>query len=162
MMINWKAAAVLLVMATASGAAEIERPKIALAKVDKAPWYGITKNPTSNGVIPNGSPFQQQLPAAPAMKPAPLPPAEFDRPYTGGQMIVTKWNDYNLLRLICKDDPTAIACSYRVYDSETGKPISCLIMLGPIAHNDPRVLRHEIGHCNGWSNKHEGARLSER
>ena len=21
--------------------------------------------------------------------------------------------------------------------------------------NDPRVLRHEIGHCNGWSNNHE-------
>jgi hypothetical protein len=120
--------------------AEIERPKIALT----------------------GTVQQVAVVQPAAIKPAPLPPAEFDRPYTGGQMIVTKWNDYNLLRLICKDDPTAIACSYRVYDSVTGKSLSCLIMLGPAAHDDKRVLRHEIGHCNGWSNKHEGARLSER
>ena len=93
----------------------------------------------------------------PALKPVPLPPVEFDHAYTG-QVIVTKWNDYSLIRFICKDTPSAIACSYRTYNTVTGAPISCLVMLGPKAHDDERALRHEIGHCNGWSDKHEGAR----
>jgi hypothetical protein len=87
----------------------------------------------------------------------PLPPAEFDHEYKG-QLIITKWNDYSLIQMICKETTNAIACSYRTYDSISGKPISCLIMLGPLAHDNARVLQHEIGHCNGWSNKHEGAR----
>jgi hypothetical protein len=111
----------------------------AMAQIDKAPWYGVPANPT------------------PALKPIPLPPPEFDREYKG-QLVVTKWNDYSLIRHICKDNPTAVACSYRTFYSVTGADISCLIMLGPMAHNDPRALRHEIAHCNGWSNKHEGAR----
>jgi hypothetical protein len=78
-------------------------------------------------------------------------------PYTG-QVHVTKWNNYDLIRLMCKDSPGALACSYRVYDSKTGKPISCLIMLGPATWDDPRALRHEMGHCNGWTANHEGAR----
>jgi hypothetical protein len=89
--------------------------------------------------------------------PVPLPPPEFDREYKG-QLVVTKWNDYSLIRLICKDNPTAIACSYRTYNSITGENISCLVMLGPMAWSDERVMRHELGHCNGWTNKHEGAR----
>ena len=96
-------------------------------------------------------------PAVPTLKQIPLPPVEYDRAYNG-QLIVTKWNDYSLIRFICKDSPTAIACSYRTYNTQTGAAISCLILLGPLAHNDPRALRHEIGHCNGWSDKHEGAR----
>jgi hypothetical protein len=94
---------------------------------------------------------------AAALKPVPLPPVEFDRDYKG-QLVVTKFNDYSLIRMICKDTPNAIACSYRTYKVATGAPISCLIMLGPKAHDDERALRHEIGHCNGWSDKHEGAR----
>ena len=86
---------------------------------------------------------------AAALKPVPLPPAEFDREYKG-QLVVTKFNDYSLIRMICKDTPNAIACSYRTYKVATGAPISCLIMLGPKAHDDERALRHEIGHCNGW------------
>jgi hypothetical protein len=87
-----------------------------------------------------------------------LPPAKYDGPYRGGQLIVTKWNDYSLIQHICKDVPNAVACSYKTYETATGKLISCLIMLGPAAHNNERVLRHETGHCNGWSDKHEGAR----
>jgi hypothetical protein len=97
---------------------------------------------------------------APALKPVPLPPVEFDREYKG-QLVVTKFNDYSLIRMICKDVPTAIACSYRTYKTTTGEPISCLILLGPKAHDDERALRHEIGHCNGWSNNHERARYGD-
>jgi hypothetical protein len=89
--------------------------------------------------------------------PVPLPPPEFDREYTG-QLVVTKWNDYSLIRIICKDTPNAVACSYRTYDSVSGKPISCLVMLGPGTWSDERVLQHELGHCNGWPGDHRGAR----
>ena len=40
--------------------------------------------------------------------------------------------------------------------------LSCLIMLGPVAHDDERAMRHEIGHCNGWSDHHEGAAVRGR
>ena len=92
--------------------------------------------------------------------PVALPPVEFDRPYTG-KLTVLKQDDYLLIRELCRDVPTAIACSYRVYDIASGKPISCLIMLGPMAHNDQRVMQHELGHCNGWSNDHERARYGD-
>ena len=149
----------------------------ASAQIDKSPWYnqptnpdlGAPAHPITSGAIPSGSVNHQysgvpkyeysadKQPTAPAMKPVALPPVEFDREYKG-QLVVTKFNDYSLIRMICKDVPTAIACSYRTYKIATGAPISCLIMLGPAAHDDERALRHEIGHCNGWSEKHEGAR----
>jgi hypothetical protein len=94
---------------------------------------------------------------APAMKPIPLPPVAFDREYKG-KLTVVKENDYVLVRYICRENPQAIACSYRVHNSINGNQISCLVILGPVAHNDERALRHEIGHCNGWSNAHERAR----
>lgn len=80
---------------------------------------------------------------------------------SSGQVVITRWNDYSLIRQICKDSPDSIACSYRTYNSVTGAPISCLIMLGPMAHTDERALRHEMGHCNGWTNDHERARYGD-
>jgi hypothetical protein len=89
-----------------------------------------------------------------------LPPVEFDHAYTG-KLTVLKEDNYVFIRHVCRDNPDAIACSYRVYDSVSGETLSCLIMLGPMAHNDPRALRHEIGHCHGWTNAHEGARYDD-
>jgi hypothetical protein len=89
-----------------------------------------------------------------------LPPAKYDGEFKG-QVVITKWNDYSLIQNVCRDTPNAIACSYRTQDTASGKPISCLIMLGPAAHNNPAVLRHEIAHCNGWTNAHEGARYGD-
>jgi hypothetical protein len=40
-----------------------------------------------------------------------IPPPKYDGPYRGGQLIVTKWNDYSLIRMICKDTVNPIACS---------------------------------------------------
>jgi hypothetical protein len=92
--------------------------------------------------------------------PVALPPLEFDHPYTG-KLTVLKQDDYLLIRELCRNVPTAIACSYRVYDIASGKPISCLIMLGPGTWEDERVMQHEVGHCNGWSNNHERARYGD-
>lgn len=97
---------------------------------------------------------QQPLPVAWRVA---LPPVKFDRPYEG-QLTIVKFKDYSLLRTICHKDITvdAIACTLFTYDNSTNG--SCLIMLGPKAWNDERLLRHEIGHCNGWPNDHVGAR----
>jgi hypothetical protein len=148
-------------------------PQLAHAQIDQCPWCGVPTNPATNGVIPSGSAYFQYpndvhaealarttaTPASPALPPyITLPPAKYDGPYRGGQLVVTKWNDYSLIQQVCGDTPNAVACSYRTYDANTGKLISCLIMLGPAAHNNERVLRHEIGHCNGWSGDHEGGR----
>jgi hypothetical protein len=142
------------------------------AQIDKSPWYGVPTNPSSS-TIPSGSAdFQypndvynravqkveaQKAVIAQALKSIPLPPVEFDHPYSG-EVVITKWNDYTLLRSICKDVPTALGCSLRTYNGATGAPISCLIMLGPAIHNDERALRHEMAHCNGWPGNHENAR----
>jgi hypothetical protein len=98
-------------------------------------------------------------PGSPAIIPShiPLPPVEFDHEYVG-RLTVLKEPTYNLIRHVCSNTANAIACSYRTYDSATGANISCLVMLGPDVHENEQVLKHEIGHCNGWSNEHEGAR----
>jgi hypothetical protein len=97
----------------------------------------------------------------PAMMPilprAVLPPVEFDHQYVG-KLTVLKEDHYAFIRHVCRDTPNAVACSYRTYDSVSGETLSCLIMLGPGTWEDERVMQHELGHCNGWSNNHEGAR----
>jgi hypothetical protein len=111
--------------------------------------------------IPPAIPPERPIPAMmPILPRVALPPTEFDRPYAG-QVVITKWNDYSLIRHICKDVPSAIACSYRTYDGVSGEALSCLIMLGPVAHNDARVMQHEMAHCNGWPGDHPGARYSD-
>jgi hypothetical protein len=64
----------------------------AIAKVREA----IAKAEAKPAAIP-GSPT---LPAK-----IMLPPPMYDGPYMGGQLIVTKWNDYSLIRHICKETP---------------------------------------------------------
>ena len=91
---------------------------------------------------------------------APLPPAKFDRPYTG-KLTILKPDDYALIRVVCSDAADPIACAFRTYDTATGETLSCLILLGPKVHDDERALRHEMGHCNGWSNDHERARYTD-
>jgi hypothetical protein len=52
---------------------------------------------------------------------------------------------------------TRLGCSYRW-------PTRCAVFLADdrivraAGHNPDIVLRHEIGHCNGWGPSHEGAR----
>jgi hypothetical protein len=37
----------------------------------------------------------------------------------------------------------------------------CLILLGPTVWDNEGILRHEIGHCNGWPQDHRGERSTE-
>jgi hypothetical protein len=98
------------------------------------------------------------MPATVPMMPARvmLPPPEFDHEYKG-RLTILKEPDYSLVQYVCKDVPNAIACNFRTFDSISGATISCLIMLGPLAHENAEVLRHEMGHCNGWPGDHPDA-----
>jgi hypothetical protein len=86
-----------------------------------------------------------------------LPPPEYDHPYTG-KLTVLKEPNYAFIRYVCADTPNPVACSFRTYDTASGETLSCLILLGPKTWDDERALRHEMGHCNGWSGDHPGAR----
>jgi hypothetical protein len=106
------------------------------------------------------TPIPPPRPAIPAMMPilprVALPPVEFDHEYTG-KLVVLKEDTYLFIRHVCRDVPNARACSYRTYDSISGATLSCLILLGPDVHENPKVMQHEIGHCNGWPGDHPGA-----
>jgi hypothetical protein len=159
----WTAA---LVLCAAWQAGAQPRPPISIpmAAIPIRPPLSLMPPAPPVALIPPAVPLPVPLPPArPAPTPVtmplhvPLPPPEFDHEYKG-RLTIAKLDNYRLIRAVCEDNPDAIACSFRIYDSTTGAPISCLIMLGPMTHDDERVLRHELGHCNGWTNEHEGAR----
>ena len=148
--------AVLIAACLAAASAGLGKPAAACIDpdrphaADRAP-VAVRAN-SDSAAHPGGKPDPTSAPSRVA-----LPPVEFDHEYKG-KLSVLKEENYAFIRHVCRDNPSAIACSYRTFDSATGVTISCLIMLGPMAHNDARVMKHEIAHCNGWSNSHEGAR----
>jgi hypothetical protein len=64
------------------------------------------------------------------------------------------------LMILCDvDNPKMLACSIRAYDAK-----SCVVILVEDEVMRKRgwttglLLRHEIGHCNGWTQAHEDQR----
>jgi hypothetical protein len=64
------------------------------------------------------------------------------------------------LLILCNvDSPNTLACSIRAYDTK-----SCVIIMVEDEVMRRRgwttglLLRHEMGHCNGWTQAHEGQR----
>jgi hypothetical protein len=97
---------------------------------------------------------------------APLPPVEYDHPYSGKLLVVTI-SKRDLLQFLCSNDKVLDPRKPRVCDAKgcstmlacaPNNGTSCMIVLGPGTWTDERVLRHEIGHCNGWPADHRGAR----
>ena len=89
-----------------------------------------------------------------------MPPPEFDHAYDGRVDVVTA-RDRDHVRELCpgaKFGVTlgALACSIRY-------PASCTIVLAPEADIKATgvpldvIMRHELGHCNGWPGDHKGA-----
>jgi hypothetical protein len=147
----------LLTICWQAANAQVPRPPMPIPGIPTQP-----RPPIPITIRPPPAPIPAKLTPPPVTAPispfpVALPPLEFDHPYTG-KLTVLKQDDYLLIRELCRDVPTAIACSYRTYNTVTGAAISCLILLGPVAHNDPNALRHEIGHCNGWPGDHPDAR----
>ena len=144
--------------------AQIPRPPMPIPNVPAPAPNGrpdAADRPLTRSANPNPAASPGRPPPTPVMLPVlshvALPPAEYDRPYTG-RLTVLKEDSYLLIRHVCNDTPNPVACSFRTYDTVSGETLSCLILLGPKVHNDERALRHEIGHCNGWGGDHPGAR----
>lgn len=80
-----------------------------------------------------------------------LPPARFDHPYNGPvieQVIPDADAQCRKVGAKSEDGAIILGCSFKVSDT-------CMIIL---RLNHPllnQLRRHEIGHCNGWSDKHE-------
>jgi hypothetical protein len=90
-----------------------------------------------------------------------LPPEEFDRPYNG-EVVIKEGTDQNHLRELCKGVTflgPALACASVPFGLNV-----CYIVKAPDAEirsfgYDPEiVMRHEIGHCNGWPPTQPGMR----
>jgi hypothetical protein len=135
----------------------------------EAPIQPLTGRQAAEGVSePVGDQqVRQTVPKAPVLvkpptviEPTPqgiLPPVQYDRPYEGDltiEIVATAEE----LRMRCKIyDLRVLGCAFP-------KEKSCTIIL--VEDNLMRkrgwhmgiLLRHEIGHCNGWSNDHLGAR----
>lgn len=76
----------------------------------------------------------------------PVPPVEYDRPYTGDLLVIHL--GLSDLRVACANR-RALACAVPRGDQ-------CSVIL-PAWIEGPaydRVRRHEIGHCNGWPSHH--------
>jgi hypothetical protein len=89
--------------------------------------------------------------------PCPLPPVEYDHPFKG-ILIFSEGHDQDTMRRLCRVTTLTVplpACVVAKTDDW------CVIVVAaPDQGSDPRdlVIRHEIGHCNGWSADHRGAR----
>jgi hypothetical protein len=92
-----------------------------------------------------------------------LPPEEFDHPFDGSLRVVrlqtqqeVRQNCPNMTFIL----PVASGCSVKW----KSLPRLCYVFMVSddeikAAGYDPEiVLRHEIGHCNGWPSDHKGAR----
>jgi len=101
--------------------------------------------------------------AAPFVKPIPtpthkiFPPVEYDHLYDG-DLTIKMVDTLEELHEICEiTDPKLLACSRR-------NEWSCVIIMVKDEIMRQRnwttgmLLRHEIGHCNGWGADHAGER----
>jgi hypothetical protein len=94
-----------------------------------------------------------------------LPPLEYDRPYSG--TLTIERGDKDFMEKNCPKSPLfviPVACAY--FPNGPSVP-QCHII---IANDDilkqmqrpyNLVLRHEVGHCNGWPKDHVGARPAD-
>jgi hypothetical protein len=84
-----------------------------------------------------------------------LPPVEYDHPYTG-DLTVSIVSQEEIARQ-CPNAKARLGCNRRW-------PDECLVWIAPddvieaLGLTREVVLRHEIGHCNGWPSDHPGMR----
>jgi hypothetical protein len=116
-------------------------------------------------------PVLREPPAKPVtVKPIPLlllPPAAYDRPFDGYQEVVRPKTEQEL-REQCdgaKFGPTLgpMACSMKLVNRKAPSLKGCRIVINSDEYLKKYgipydvVLRHELGHCNGWPSDHPGA-----
>ena len=101
---------------------------------------------------------QTVYPAHAVIRPIPLPPPEYDHPYSG-IVVTTVAKSLEHVRELCPIPNAKYGCAFRY---GTG----CLIVLAPdadivaVGWTTELAKRHEIGHCNGWPANHPNARTT--
>jgi hypothetical protein len=100
---------------------------------------------------------------APAMKERwVLPPVEYDRPFGGHMDVLREFTEVQMAVLCPRDTSgrVALACAF------ARGPKYCLVLVAAEdairarGWTEDTILRHERGHCNGWTDKHPGSRLA--
>jgi hypothetical protein len=94
-----------------------------------------------------------------------LPPLEYDHPFTSGDLyVVDVEGDPEKMKEWCKILPPPAMGKVRL-GCTIGYPLHCTIIhmgtdyISKQGYTLNIVMRHEIGHCNGWVDSHEKARL---
>ena len=91
-----------------------------------------------------------------------LPPEHYDRPFAG-ELIVQQMKSQDEVRAACPGTTFPAIGAFGCAHLQPGGRV-CRVILAPnvdiiaAGYTTGIVLRHEVGHCNGWSNKHERAR----
>jgi hypothetical protein len=91
-----------------------------------------------------------------------VPPAQYDKPYTG-RLTVDTVPTQRALAEICPiaaaRTPNLIGCAMRAHDGSHCRIVlvaeGVVVALGS---SRARIMRHEIAHCNGWPGDHPGGR----
>jgi hypothetical protein len=90
-----------------------------------------------------------------------LPPVEYDKPYTGKLTIRRLATEEGVFATCLKAGEKKFACAAQPADNSHSY---CNIyiandnILKKFHYHYAFVLRHELGHCNGWSGDHKGGR----
>jgi hypothetical protein len=90
-----------------------------------------------------------------------LPPKEYDHKYTG-QLTIIRVNADDM-QYACPRTPisvTTLGCAH-VLAAECQIVMLHDNLIEAVGERPTAVLRHEIGHCNGWLGDHRGARLGD-
>jgi hypothetical protein len=100
--------------------------------------------------------------AQPYPLPKSIPPEQFDR-FFEGKIILIKVDAQEKLREHCSSifSLDLIACAKRCANCATPTCTIAILEDAPLRAaglTTQTVMRHEIGHCNGWGSDHQGAR----
>jgi hypothetical protein len=89
-----------------------------------------------------------------------LPPVEYDHPYKGKLTVETVATRAQLQGVCAAAQAWSLACAFPSADFS-----SCRIVIvddkiiREMGWWREAIMRHEIGHCNGWGSDHRGQRL---
>jgi hypothetical protein len=86
-----------------------------------------------------------------------LPPPEFDKPYPGA---LTIWYGYSPAGLLIVCQKVALACAQRTSKNSCDIHIIDETFFPKFKESYSVLLRHELGHCNGWPGTHPNSTLN--
>jgi hypothetical protein len=133
-------------------------PSIAHAQPITREWQGDTLQSRIDAI--NNYPITKAIFDTYARGYLSLPPFEYDVPYKG-KLIIIESPTLEGMKALCNRPDAKTACAWpplTIRPDGTSYRYECVIIMVPLAmlvaqgHAPRVVLRHEIGHCNGWTN----------